>query len=50
MFLTDDDKEAIALADAIKYLNLARAASTVAGNGWEIDDMFVELIEALEFE
>lgn len=50
MFLTDDDKKAIALADAIKYLELSRKAAEVYGFGWDVDDFYVAIKEVLEFE
>ena len=50
MFLTDDDKKAIALADAIKYLELSRKAAEVYGFGLVVDDCYVAIQEILEFE
>lgn len=50
MFLTDDDKKAIALADALKYLNLSREAVKVYGFGYEVDDAYIEIRDILEFE
>jgi len=50
MLLTDDDKKAIALADALKYLNLSREAAKVYGFGYEVDDAYIEIIDILEFE
>lgn len=50
MFLTEEDKIAIATASVLTHLRIAREDAKVAGYGWEIDDMFVELIEVLEFE
>lgn len=50
MFLTEDDKKSMALADAIKYLNLSREAAKVYGFGWEVDDAYIEIRDILEFE
>lgn len=50
MFLTDDDKKAIALADAIRYLDLSRKAAETYGFGWEVDDAYVAIKDVLEFE
>lgn len=50
MLLTDDDKKAIALADALKYLNLSREAAKVYGFGYEVDDAYIEIRDILEFE
>lgn len=50
MFLTDDDKKAIALVDARKYLELSREAAKVCGFGWEVDDAYIEIRDILEFE
>lgn len=50
MLLTDDDKKAIALADALKYLELSRKAAQVYGFGYEVDDAYIEIRDILEFE
>ncbi|AEO14550.1 hypothetical protein MT_57003 [Pseudomonas phage phiPto-bp6g] len=51
MFLTDDDKKAIALADALKYLKLSREAAKAYGEfGYEVDDAYDEIQDILEFE
>lgn len=50
MLLTEDDKKAMALADAIKYLELSRKAAKVYGFGWEIDDAYIAIQDVLEFE
>lgn len=50
MFLTEDETKAIALADAIKYLELSRKAAYTYGFGWEVDDSYIAIQEVLEFE
>lgn len=50
MFLTEKDKIEIAKASALTHLRIAREDAKVAGMGWEIDDMFGQIIEGLEFE
>jgi ACT domain-containing protein len=50
MLVTEDDKKAMALADAIKYLELSRKAAYTYGFGWEIDDAYIAIQEVLEFE
>lgn len=50
MLVTEDDKKAMALVDAIKYLNRSREAAKVYGFGWEVDDAYVEILDILEYE
>lgn len=50
MLLTEDDKKSIALADAIKYLELSRQAAYTYGFGWEVNDAYIAIQEIMEFE
>jgi hypothetical protein len=50
MFLTDEDKRAMALDDAIKYLKLSREAIKVLDYGYEVDDAYVEILDILEYD
>lgn len=50
MFLTEDETKAIALVDALKYLEISRVAAGVYGFGWEVDDAYIAIKDILEFE
>lgn len=50
MLLTDDDKKAMALADALKYLKLSREAAKAYGFSYVVDDAYGEIQDLLEFE
>lgn len=51
MMLTNDDKKAIALSDALKYLKLSREAVKAYGEfSYEVDDAYGEIQDILEFE
>lgn len=50
MLVTEDDKKAMALVDALKYLELSRQAAKVYGFGWEVDDAYIAIQDVLEYE
>lgn len=50
MFLTEDDRNAMALDDAIRYLKLSREAIKVLDYGYEVDDAYGEILDILEYD